>query len=98
MARRGSRRPREGELAQHRIAVIPGDGIGKEVGPEGLRVLNAAERKFKVELQLDHFDWACDYYLAHGTLMPEDWKEHVSRHDSILFGSVGLLAHQLVHV
>src|SRR5439155_898135 len=55
MARRGSRRPREGELAQHRIAVIPGDGIGKEVVPEGLRVLDAAARKFRVELQLDLF-------------------------------------------
>src|SRR5882724_9731478 len=77
MARRGSRRPREGELAQHRIAVIPGDGIGKEVVPEGLRVLDAAARKFKVELQLDHFDWSCDYYLKHGTMMPENWKEQI---------------------
>src|SRR5437879_4927404 len=98
MARRGSRRPREGELAQHRIAVIPGDGIGKEVGPEGLRVLDAAARKFKVELQLDHFDWSCDYYLAHGTMMPEYWKEQIGRHDAIFFGAVGWPAKVPDHV
>src|SRR5881409_224108 len=98
MVRRGSRRPREGELAQHRIAVIPGDGIGKEVVPEGLRVLDAAARKFKVELQLDHFDWSCDYYLAHGTMMPEDWKEQIGRHDAIFFGAVGWPAKVPDHV
>ena len=53
-------------MAKHKIAVIPGDGIGKEVVPEGLRVLDAAARKYKVELQLDHLDWSCDYYLQHG--------------------------------
>ena len=47
---------REDELAKHKIAVIPGDGIGKEVVPEGLRVLDAAARRFNVDLQLDHFD------------------------------------------
>src|SRR5881628_3481382 len=98
MARRGSRRPREGELAQHRIALIPGDGIGKEVVPEGLRVLDVAARKFKVELQLDHFDWSCDYYLAHGTMMPEDWKEQIGRHDAIFFGAVGWPAKVPDHV
>src|SRR5215471_11350002 len=75
----------EGELAKHKIAVIPGDGIGREVVPEGLRVLDAAARKFKVELQLDHFDWSCDYYLQHGTMMPENWKEQIGRHDAIFF-------------
>src|SRR5439155_1272149 len=83
---------------QHRIAVIPGDGIGKEVVPEGLRVLDAAARKFKVELQLDHFDWSCDYYLAHGTMMPEDWKEQIGRHDAIFFGAVGWPAKVPDHV
>src|SRR2546428_70764 len=98
MARRGSRRPREGELADHRIAVIPGDGIGKEVVPEGLRVLDAAARKSKIELQLDHFDWSCDYYLAHGAMMPEDWKEQIGRHDAIFFGAVGWPAKVPDHV
>jgi tartrate dehydrogenase/decarboxylase / D-malate dehydrogenase len=85
-------------LAQHRIAVIPGDGIGKEVIPEGLRVLDAAARKFKVDLKLDHFDWSCDYYLKHGAMMPEDWKEQIGRHDAIYFGAVGWPAKVPDHV
>jgi tartrate dehydrogenase/decarboxylase/D-malate dehydrogenase len=85
-------------LAQHKIAVIPGDGIGKEVVPEGLRVLDAAARKFSVDLQLDHFDWSCDYYLAHGAMMPENWKEQIGRHDAIFFGAVGWPAKVPDHV
>jgi tartrate dehydrogenase/decarboxylase/D-malate dehydrogenase len=76
-------------VTQHRIAVIPGDGIGKEVVPEGLRVLDTVARKFSIDLKLDHFDWSCDYYTKHGTMMPEDWKEQIGRHDAILFGAVG---------
>jgi len=76
-------------VAQHRIAVIPGDGIGKEVVPEGLRVLDTVARKFSIDLELDHFDWSCDYYLKHGTMMPEDWKDQIGRHDAIFFGAVG---------
>jgi tartrate dehydrogenase/decarboxylase/D-malate dehydrogenase len=76
-------------VAQHRIAVIPGDGIGKEVVPEGLRVLDTVARKFSIDLALDHFDWSCDYYLKHGTMMPEDWKDRIGRHDAIFFGAVG---------
>src|SRR5678810_277700 len=72
-----------------RIAVIPGDGIGKEVVPEGVRVLDAAATKFNIALQWDHFDWNCDYYLKHGTMMPENWKDQISRHDAIFFGAVG---------
>ena len=85
-------------MAKHKIAVIPGDGIGKEVVPEGLRVLDAAARKFKVELQLDHFDWSCDYYLQHGTMMPENWKEQIGHHDAIFFGAVGWPAKVPDHV
>jgi tartrate dehydrogenase/decarboxylase/D-malate dehydrogenase len=76
-------------VATHRIAVIPGDGIGKEVVPEGLRVLDAASRRFAIELKYDHFDWSCDYYQRHGTMMPEDWKEQVGGHDALFFGAVG---------
>ena len=57
----------------HRIAVMPGDGIGKEVVPEGLRVVEAAARRFGIALELAHFDWSCDYYAKHGRMMPEDW-------------------------
>jgi tartrate dehydrogenase/decarboxylase/D-malate dehydrogenase len=80
---------KEADVARHRIAVIPGDGIGKEVIPEGLRVLDAVARKHKVDLQLDHFDWSCDYYLKHGSMMPENWKEQIGHHDAIYFGAVG---------
>lgn len=73
-----------------KIAVIPGDGIGKEVMPEGLRVLGAAAARFGIELQLTHIDWAsCDYYQAHGQMMPDDWKAQLQGHDALLFGAVG---------
>jgi len=73
----------------HRIAVIPGDGIGKEVVPEGLRVLDAAAGKFNIRFQWEHFDWSCDYYLRHGSMMPADWKDQIGKHDAIFFGAVG---------
>ena len=74
----------------HRIAVIAGDGIGKEVVPEGLRILEAVERKFGCGFAFDHFDFAsCDHYLQHGTMMPDDWKEQIGGHDAIFFGAVG---------
>src|SRR5215468_1461179 len=62
-------------MATHRIAVIPGDGIGKEVMPEGMRVLEAAAKKFGVDLKWSQFDWNCDYYAKHGQMMPDDWFE-----------------------
>jgi len=74
----------------HRIAVIQGDGIGKEVVPEGLRVLEAVTQRFGVQFQFDHFDFAsCDYYLQHGKMMPDDWKDRIGGHDAIFFGAVG---------
>jgi tartrate dehydrogenase/decarboxylase/D-malate dehydrogenase len=77
-------------MATHRIAVIAGDGIGKEVVPEGLRVLDAAARKFGIDFNWDHFDFAsCDYYAKHGQMMPDDWKEQIGGHEAIFFGAVG---------
>ncbi|MDY6922536.1 MAG: tartrate dehydrogenase [Pseudomonadota bacterium] len=74
----------------YRIAVIPGDGIGKEVVPEGLRALEAAASVHGFTLAFDHFDFAsCDYYLAHGQMMPDDWKARIGGHDAIFFGAVG---------
>ncbi|HEY0791793.1 MAG TPA: tartrate dehydrogenase [Chthoniobacterales bacterium] len=74
----------------HRIAVIPGDGIGKEVVPEGLRVLEAAAKKFGFELRFDPFDFAsADFYLKHGRMLPEDWKQQIGSHDAVFFGAVG---------
>jgi tartrate dehydrogenase/decarboxylase / D-malate dehydrogenase len=74
----------------YRLAVIPGDGIGKEVVPEGVRVLEAATKRFGFALQLDDMGFAsCDYYLKHGRMMPEDWKERLKQADAIFFGAVG---------
>jgi tartrate dehydrogenase/decarboxylase/D-malate dehydrogenase len=74
----------------YRIAVIPGDGIGKEVVPEGVRVLEQAAKQHGFELQQDWFDFASyDYYAKHGRMMPEDWKNKVGGHDAIYFGAVG---------
>ena len=73
-----------------RIAVIEGDGIGKEVVPEGLRALRAADCKFNLGLGFDAFDFAsCDYYLKHGQMLPDDWKALIGSHDAIFFGAVG---------
>jgi tartrate dehydrogenase/decarboxylase / D-malate dehydrogenase len=75
---------------RYRIAVIPGDGIGKEVMPEGLRVLEATAIRFGFELDLVPIAWAsCDYYLAYGHMMPDDWKTQLRNCDAILFGAVG---------
>jgi tartrate dehydrogenase/decarboxylase/D-malate dehydrogenase len=74
----------------YRIAVIPGDGIGKEVVPEGVRALEAASRRFGFSLQLQEFDFAsCDYYAKHGRMLPDDWKETLGRFDALFFGAVG---------
>jgi len=73
-----------------KIAVIAGDGIGREVIPEGLRVLDAVTRKFGIELGFDHFDFAsCDYFSKHGQMMPDNWKDQIGHHDAIYFGAVG---------
>ncbi len=77
-------------MATARIAAIPGDGIGTEVMPEGLRVLDEAARRFGISLAIDHFDFAsCAYYAQHGDMMPTDWKERLGGHDAIFFGAVG---------
>jgi len=74
----------------YRIAVIPGDGIGKEVVPEGIRVIEAAAAKFGFTLDLQLHDFAsCDYYASHGTMMPDDWKQRIGDADAIFFGAVG---------
>jgi len=74
----------------YKIAVIPGDGIGKEVIPEGLRVLEAAAKRFDLALQFTHIEWAsCDYCAAHGQMMPDDWKAQLEGMDAVYFGAVG---------
>ena len=74
---------------RHRIAVIPGDGIGKEVVPEGQRVLEAAARRFGFELAWNEFDWSCERFRKTGRMMPEDGLEQLGACDAIFLGAVG---------
>jgi tartrate dehydrogenase/decarboxylase / D-malate dehydrogenase len=76
-------------MKTHRIAVIAGDGIGKEVVPEGQRVLEAAARKFGFALEWDEKPWSCDHYAKHGRMMPEDGLDQIRAHDAIYLGAVG---------
>ena len=76
-------------MQTYRIAVIPGDGIGKEVVPEGLRVLEAAGRKFGIRFRWDTFPWSCEYYRETGRMMPDDGLAQIRNHDAIFLGAVG---------
>jgi tartrate dehydrogenase/decarboxylase/D-malate dehydrogenase len=71
------------------IAVIAGDGIGKEVIPQGIRVLEAAAARFEVSLRWRHFDWSCETYSRTGRMMPDDGIEQLRGHDAIYLGAVG---------
>jgi tartrate dehydrogenase/decarboxylase/D-malate dehydrogenase len=71
------------------IAVIPGDGIGKEVMPEALRVLDRAAALFGFGLRTKPFDWSCETFRATGRMMPEDGIAQLREHDAILLGAVG---------
>ncbi|MGO1174257.1 MAG: tartrate dehydrogenase [Actinomycetaceae bacterium] len=77
-------------MSTYRIAVIAGDGIGTEVVPEGVRVLQAAADRFGFTLDLAHFDFAsAAYYEQHGQMLPDDWFETLRQFDAIFFGAVG---------
>ena len=76
-------------MSRHRIAVIPGDGIGKEVVPEGIRVLEAAGRCFDISFEWDRLDWSCETYKQTGRMMPADGLDRIARHDAIFLGAVG---------
>jgi tartrate dehydrogenase/decarboxylase/D-malate dehydrogenase len=74
---------------KHRIAVIPGDGIGKEVVPEGVRVLDAAGRRFGIEFDWKAFDWSCEVYAKSGRMMPADGLDQLREFEAIFLGAVG---------
>jgi tartrate dehydrogenase/decarboxylase/D-malate dehydrogenase len=76
-------------MKTYKLAVIPGDGIGKEVVPEGVRVLEAAAGRFGFSLSIETFDWNCERMAKLGHWMPEDWKERVAPADAIFFGATG---------
>jgi tartrate dehydrogenase/decarboxylase/D-malate dehydrogenase len=75
--------------ATFRIANLPGDGIGKEVVPEGLRVLDAVGRKYGIQYKFSDFDWSCELYAKTGRMMPEDGIDQLRDHDAIFLGAVG---------
>jgi tartrate dehydrogenase/decarboxylase/D-malate dehydrogenase len=76
-------------MSKCKIAVIPGDGIGKEVVPEGLQVLEAAGAKYGIDFTWETFPWSCEYYAKHGRMMPEDGLQRIRHHDAIFLGAVG---------
>ena len=76
-------------MREHSIAVIPGDGIGREVIPEGVRVLEAAGARHGVRFQWKEFDWSCDWYRSHKRMCPEDAPDILRKFDAVYFGAVG---------
>ncbi len=71
------------------IAVIPGDGIGKEVVPEAISVMEAAATRFGFEFRWRHYPWSCETYAETGRMMPADGLDQLKRHDAIFLGAVG---------
>ena len=77
-------------MKNYNIAVIPGDGIGEEITPEGIKALNAvAEITGDFRLNYESFPWGCDYYLEHGKMMADDGLKTLEQFDAIYFGAVG---------
>ena len=76
-------------MSGHRIAVIPGDGIGREVVPEGIRVVEAAARRHGIDLEWEHFPWSCETYRSKGWMMPPDGLDRLAEFDAIFLGAVG---------
>ena len=76
-------------MTKHTIAVVPGDGIGREVVPEGMRVLEKAGARFGIAFDWDEKDWSCERYATTGRMMPEDGLEGIAKHDAIFLGAVG---------
>jgi tartrate dehydrogenase/decarboxylase / D-malate dehydrogenase len=81
--------PAKEEVMIHRIAMIPGDGIGKEVVPAAARVLDAAGQRFGFELEWTTFDWSCERYTRTGRMMPEDGLDQLRKFSAIFLGAVG---------
>ncbi|MFF7467627.1 tartrate dehydrogenase [Streptomyces sp. NPDC008092] len=76
-------------MTNHRIALIPGDGIGTEVIPAARRVLDAVAAQHGIRLTYESFDWSCERYARLGAMMPEDGLRRLRGHDAILLGAVG---------
>ena len=78
-------------MKEYKIASIAGDGIGKEVTPEGIRILKKVAEQHQFKIHFDEFDFAsCDYHEKHGKMLPDNWKDQIGKHDAIFFGAVGM--------
>jgi tartrate dehydrogenase/decarboxylase/D-malate dehydrogenase len=73
----------------YQIAIIAGDGIGKEVIPAGLAAIEAATRNSGLSIQFTELPWGCDYYLSHGRMMDADGFERAATFDAIYLGAIG---------
>jgi tartrate dehydrogenase/decarboxylase/D-malate dehydrogenase len=89
MGRRDAAPVYERAMKSFRVAVIAGDGIGKEVVPEGIRVVDAAGERFGFRCEWTPFDWSCERYVATGKMMPDDGLAQLRRFDAIFLGAVG---------
>ena len=76
-------------MSKYRIAVIPGDGIGKEVVPEGIRVLETVGNQHNIDFDWNTLPWSCETYTATGRMMPEDGIDTLKGYDAIFLGAVG---------
>ena len=76
-------------MKNYRIAVIAGDGIGKEVVPAGIEVLNLAAEQGGFRCEFTQIPWGCDYYLEHGRMMDEDGVDRLMKFDAIYLGAIG---------
>lgn len=76
-------------VANYRIAVIAGDGIGREVVPVGMNVLDAVGSRFDLSFEWDEFDWSCERYQRTGAMMPDNGLSLIENHDAIYLGAVG---------
>ncbi|MFW6114975.1 MAG: 3-isopropylmalate dehydrogenase [Thermodesulfobacteriota bacterium] len=76
-------------MKSYYIAVIPGDGVGKELSREGIKILKAVAGKYAFEVQTEEFYWGCDYYLKHGKMMPDNMLDLLKNFDAIFLGCIG---------
>ena len=78
-------------MKEYKIASITGDDIGKAVVPEGIKILKKVAEQYQLKIHFDEFDFASsDYYSKHGTILPDNLKNQIGKHDVIFFGAVGM--------
>jgi tartrate dehydrogenase/decarboxylase/D-malate dehydrogenase len=76
-------------MKSYNIAIIPGDGVGDEIAKEAVKIMDAVAFKHRFSVTSEHFGWGCDYYLTHGTMMPDNMLETLRNFDAIFLGCIG---------